>query len=174
MVLMTIKFTKVEEKAYPKLGQIEVGLQVIALKECDYEGLTGRICDIKYGKDKETENETILDIYVDFEEHDYASVESTHPHLNGTGISEVICGEDEVGFKFSEDDTFFTTAEGKAVCPNCYAPLLRVTETQEDDIVWNFENGEYVKENGVGSSNGKRCDQCNGDIDDPNETVFGY
>lgn len=172
---MTIKFSAVELKAFPKLALIASGLKVIGLKGSDYEGLEGCISEVKYGTDRETENETVLDIYVDFEEPEYASVETTHPHLNGTSISDVICGEDELGFKFeSEEAPFYTTADGKAVCPHCYAPLDRVTETQYDDIVWNFENGKYVKENGMGSSDGKRCDQCNGVLEDPNEDVFGY
>ncbi|PLS19099.1 hypothetical protein CVD28_01445 [Bacillus sp. M6-12] len=171
---MTIKFSKVELKAFPKLELITAGTKAIALKGSDYEGLEGVVTEVKYGTDKETENETILDIYVDFEEMPYASIESTHPHLNGTGISEVICGEDELGFKFEEEAPFYTTADGKAVCPHCYVAMERVTETQEDDISWNYVDGQYVKENGMGSSNGKRCDQCDGVLDDPNEEVFAY
>jgi hypothetical protein len=171
---MTIKFSKVELKAFPHLESIQSGLAVIALKGSDYEGLKGRISEVKYGADKETENETILDIYVDFEEPEYTSVETTHPHLNGTSISDVICGEDELGFLFQEEDSFHKTADGKAVCPHCFVAMERVTETQHDDISWVFEEGNYVKHSGMGDSNGKRCDQCDGVLDDPNEEVFSY
>jgi hypothetical protein len=31
-----------------------------------------------------------------------------------------------------------------------------------------------VKENGMGSSDGKRCSECNTTLDDADEQVFGY
>lgn len=171
---MAIKFSKVELKAFPKLELIERGMNVIGLKDSDYEGLKGHISDIKYGTNMESENESILDIYVNFVEMDNVSIDTTHPHLNGTSISEVICGEDELGFMFNSEDPFFTTADEKAVCPHCFEPLVRVTETQTEDICWNFTDGKYVKEDVSGSSNGKSCDTCNGDLEDTNEVVFVY
>lgn len=171
---MAIKFSKVETKAYPLIGEISVGMEVIALKESDYEGLKGTISEIQYGKEKETENETILDIHVDFEEQEYAPIETTHPNLNGTGISGVICGEDELGFQFNSLIPFYQTADNKAVCPHCYVAMETVKETQYDDITWTFKDGQYVKENGEGSSNGKKCDSCDGYIEDENESVFSY
>lgn len=171
---MAIKFTKVETKAYPLIEKITEGMVVIGLKDSDYGGLEGTISEIKYGTDKETENETILDIYIDFEEHEYASIETTHPHLNGTGIGQVICGEDELGFNFDDSSPFYVTADGKVVCPHCYEAMDRVNETQHDDITWTFQNGEYVKENADGSSDGKKCDVCDGFIEDADEEVFRY
>lgn len=171
---MAINFSKVELKAFPKLGLIQEGIRVIGLKGSDYEGLEGTIDEFQYGAEKETENETILDIHVDFEEPEFSSVEDTHPHLNGTSISDVICGEDELGFIFEDGAPFYTTSDGKAVCPHCYAPLNRVTETQSEDISWDFTKGYYVKTNGMGDSDGKRCGECDGRLDDPDEEVFRY
>jgi len=165
-------FTKAELKAYPLLNKIERGLRVVAI-DCDYEGLYGTIDEIRYGQDKETENDCILEIIVDFEEPEHGSLEYLYPHLNGTGIGQVIMSEDILGFFFEEAQILAQTADGKAICPDCHKPLEIVRETQYDDIVWTFQNGEYVKENLIGSSDGKRCDQCNAVIDD-GETVFAY
>lgn len=169
---MTIKFTKAETNAYPFIGEISVGMEVLALKDCDYEGLKGTISEIQYGNDKETENETVLDIHVDFEEHEHAPTEKTHPHLNGTGISGVICGEDELGFKFDYRIPFFQTAEGLAVCPHCHDVLRIVKETQTTGVTWTFKDGQYMKGHVEVQSDGKRCEQCDGLIEDENQKVF--
>lgn len=95
---MTNTFTKVELKAYPLLPQVEAGMEVVALKDSDYEGLFGTIDAVLYGKDKETENDTVLDIVVTFKEEEGRKIDETHPHLNGTSICEVIMGEDELDF----------------------------------------------------------------------------
>lgn len=171
---MSIQFKKVELKAYPQLEKIQVGMYVVALANSDYTGLNGVVTEILYGNDKETENDSILDIYVDFQEMDYGSIESTHPHLNGTGIGQVICGEDELGFNIEESIPFFSTADGKIVCPNCYESLSVVRETQSEDITWSFKDGSYVIDGSMGTSDGKKCQTCDGTIEDPDEMVFSY
>jgi hypothetical protein len=155
MVFMTIEFSKVELKAYPKLPLIQKGLDVIGLKGTKHEGMKGKITNVIY-EPNQTKNSSILEIIVDF------------------GDSQSICSEDELGFMFKEDDSFYTTAEGKAVCPSCYVPMDIVTEVQYDDITWRFQDGKYVKENGMGDTDGKRCAQCRARLDDDNDEVFPY
>lgn len=169
-----IQFKENEVSTYPLLEQIKIGLSVIGLQVSDYNGLNGVIKDIKYGQDKETENETILDIYVDFEEPEYSSIEKTHSHLNGTSINQVICGEDELGFLMDEQSGIYLSFEGKAVCPHCFIAMDGVTETQTTDIYWDFKNGKYVKKTGELSSEGKHCVSCNGFIEDFDAKVFIY
>lgn len=169
-----IQFKSTEVSSYPLLEQIKIGLSVTGIEVSDYKGLQGVITDIKYGQDKETENETVLDIYVDFEEPEYSSVEETHPHLNGTSINQVICGEDELGFLMDEHNGIYLSVEGKAVCPHCFIAMDGVNETQTTEICWNFENGKYVKKTGDLSSEGKHCVSCNGYIEDVNEKTFVY
>ena len=43
-----------------------VGMPVIATSESEYEGLTGRITEIRDGEDKETDNDT-PDLYCEFD-----------------------------------------------------------------------------------------------------------
>lgn len=102
------RYTKEELMAYPLLNKIEVGMSVIALPGSDYEGLEGVISDIYYGDKRETENDTIVDIEVDFKH--VVPVEETHPHLNGTGIDGVMMGEDELAFLI---DDSYQTAKGE-------------------------------------------------------------
>jgi hypothetical protein len=153
---MTITFSKVELKAYPKLPLIQKGLKVIGLKGTKYEGMKGNITNVIYVSDTKAKNSSILDITVDF------------------GDFKTICREDELGFMFEEDDLFYTNAEGKAVCPSCHVPMDIVTEVQYDDITWVFKDGVYVKMNGMGDTDGKRCAQCRARLDDDNDEVFPY
>ncbi|MFJ8531195.1 hypothetical protein [Bacillus sp. NPDC094106] len=170
---MTNKFTKVELKAYPLLPQVEAGVEVVALKGSDYEGLFGTIEAVHYGNEKETENDTVLDIVVTFEEEDGRKIEETHPHLNGTSICEVIMGEDELGFFFGVNDDFAKQLDGKYVCPSCGKGMDAVTENQAEDIQWDFKDGEYHKSTDKGYSNGKKYGECGCKFNDENE-VFSY
>ena len=167
-----IKFKKEEIKEYPLLEKIEIGLRIIAINSY-YDGLYGTISDIKYGEDKETENEGILDIYVDFEEPENGTLEELYPQLNGTGIDMVIMGEEQLGF-FFDDAPLSVSINGKAVCPNCYTEMDVINETQYDDIQWTFKDGEYVKENLAGDTNGKRCGNCDNLLPEDEEQFFMY
>lgn len=166
-----ITFSKAELKAYPLLPKIEVGMRGIATEESDYKGLEGTVSEIRYGDQRETENDTILEIIMDFEEPTHGSLEELYPVLNGTGIEQVIMGEDMMGFYFDGGNPALTP-EGKIVCPDCYKALDTVTETQYDDITWSFEDGEYRKSN-AGSSDGKKCPECNAYIE-AEEDILGY
>lgn len=170
---MTNTFTKVELKAYPLLPQAEAGLEVVALKGSDYEGLFGTIDDVLYGKDKKTENETVLDIIVTFKEEEGRGIAETHPHLNGTSICEVIMGEDELAFFFTDSDKLAQQLDGKYICPSCGVGMSSVTEYQGETIQWDFEDGEYQKSITNGYSDGKKCGECNSKINDEDE-VFSY
>lgn len=164
-----------KEKAMEFESKITEGVRVLAINACEYEGLERTISDVRTGKNKEFGNEGYFEIIVDFEEPKYSSVKETHPHLNGTSIEQVACNEFELAFKLEgEDELFFKMLDGRVACPNCYAPMNTVRETQYDDITWTFVDGKYVKENGLGSSDGKYCDQCNHTLDDDDEKCFGY
>lgn len=80
-----------------KLENIEVGMFVVGNEEEYYEGLGGYIAEIRKDKKSfETENDTEYEIVVNFIETGDMGV--THPGLNGTGVSQVIMGEDELIF----------------------------------------------------------------------------
>ena len=167
-----IRFKKEEIKEYPLLEKIEIGLRVIAINSV-YDGLYGTIADIKYDQDKETENESILDIYVNFEEPKNGTLEELYPQLNGTGIDMVIMGEDELGF-FFDDAPLAVSINGKTICPNCYKEIDIVNETQYDDIRWIFKNGKYIKETLMGDTNGKRCGNCDNLLPEDEGQFFMY
>ncbi|MDF2879656.1 MAG: hypothetical protein K0R54_213 [Clostridiaceae bacterium] len=152
-----IKFTDEEIKKYPLLSNIEIGQCVLALDNNDYAKLRGVISDIKYGKDKETENEDILDIYVDFEEPE--NLDELYPHLNGTGVDQLIMAEDMLGFYFEAYEVPISI-NNMIVCENCCTEVKIINETQYDDIKWTFENGDYKKENLQGDTAGKTCGNC--------------
>ncbi|HDR7922675.1 hypothetical protein [Bacillus paranthracis] len=170
---MTNTFTKVELKAYPLLPQVESGMEVVALKDSDYKGLFGTIDAVLYGKDKETENDTVLDIVVTFKEEEGRKIEETHPHLNGTSICEVIMGEDELGFFFTVSNNLAQQLDGKYVCSACGKGMTSITEHQGETIQWTFEDGDYQKSITNEYSDGKKCGECGCEINDENE-VFSY
>ncbi|MFF2532343.1 hypothetical protein ACFVS2_25875 [Brevibacillus sp. NPDC058079] len=174
---MSIEFKMSELKAYPLLPQIEVGMRVLATDETNYAGLFGSITEIRYGDQKETENDTILEIVVDFEQPENLNLEETNPGLNGTGIDQIIMSEEDLGFKFLSEEfidyNFYMMANRKIVCPNCLYPVERVIEEQYEEITWTFKNGDYEKETGVGRSDGKRCGKCKNLLQDTNE-FFAY
>lgn len=108
-VVGAIPYTKEELEAYPLLNQVQVGMTVIGLPGSDYEGLEGVVTDIYYGENRETENDTIVDIEVDFK--NVCELEETHPHLNGTGIEGVMMGEDELAFLIGDS---YMTGKGES------------------------------------------------------------
>lgn len=153
---LDLNYTQEELNQYPLLPKIEVGMTVVALPDSDYEGLGGVITDILYGETRETENETILDIVVDFEE--YAPIEKTHPHLNGTGISGVMMGEDELAFAFDVENTYLT-AKGQLYCNECSELKTTVVQTIEEDHRWEWTGEKY--EHSVSYGDGyKTFDDC--------------
>lgn len=135
---MNINFTDEELKEFPLLAKIEEGMEVIAMNDSYYVGLKGHICDIKYDEDKETDNEDILDIYVDFEvpthvtdglseykAYDAAQeyLDKYYPELNGTSIGEVIMGEDMLGYKFDQDSEDFISITGNKISPVTFCEI---------------------------------------------------
>lgn len=158
---------KAEELAqYPLLSKIEVGQSVIALPESDYKGISGVITEILYGESRETENETILDIVVDFDTD--LPLEDTHPHLNGTGIGNVFMGEDELAFAFDHYNQY-VSAKGQLYCKECEELKLRVNKHHAKSESWTWgENGqEYGNEQ---SSSYMSFDDCGHEVYD----VEGY
>lgn len=163
------------------IDNIKVDMKVLAI-DSDYKKLNGWIIDIKKGEEKETENETLLDIYVAFEETD--DLIKTHPHLWDResfpnevippALDCVIMGEDELAYYQEEEDELPITLEGIFVCTNCGEKLDHVTETQYDDITWWFEDGRYIKYEGSGDTNHKRCPYCDIRIDDDQQIMFPY
>ncbi|BCO16097.1 hypothetical protein_gp044 [Bacillus phage vB_BceM_WH1] len=112
-------FTDDELFKYPYLNFISVGGEVIALKDSMYDGLKGVIEEVRYGEERETENDCILDIVVTYHATD-EEVAISHPQLNGTSICEVIMGEDELGFLIEAiNRDSYLTAAGVPVCPTC-------------------------------------------------------
>jgi hypothetical protein len=169
-----IKFSKAELKAYPLLSKLEVGMRGIFATDDDtsaYKGLEGTVSEIRYGNEKETEKDSILEIVMDFEEPPHGDLEEIFSGINGTGMKQLFLGEDMVGFYF-DGGNLALTLEGKIVCPDCHKALDTVTETQYDDITWSFENGEYHKSNS-GASDGKKCPECNAYIE-AEEDILGY
>lgn len=69
------------------IEKFTIGTQVLCIQE-DYEGLIGSIDEVRSGEDKESENEGLYDIYVDFEEVE--GMNQKYPHLNGTGVGGLI------------------------------------------------------------------------------------
>lgn len=160
---MTMNYTQEELNQYPLLSKIEIGMEVIALPDSDYNGLGGVITDILYGDKRETENETIVDIVVDFEE--FAPVEKTHPHLNGTGISGVMMGEDELAFHI---DGAYMSGKGQLYCEECSELKATVLQTREEDHRWEWtgENYEHSVSHGGGY---KKFDDCGHEVYGANE-----
>ena len=79
-----------------KLDEIQEGMYVVG-KDDYYEGLVGTVDVIRRDKSEfETENNTELEIVVDFVETD--DIEESHPDLNGTSVDQLIMGEDELVF----------------------------------------------------------------------------
>lgn len=152
-----VNYTQEELNEYPLLPKIEVGMAVVALPDSDYEGLGGVVTDILYGEARETENETILDIVVDFEEH--APLEKTHPHLNGTGIGGVMMGEDELAFVFDVEGTYLT-AKGQLYCDECSELKTKIVEEKTETSTWVWTDKGYVQtvEHGVGLKHFKGCE----------------
>lgn len=161
-----MKFKAEELAQYPLLSKIEVGQSVIALPDSDYNGLAGVITEILYGEERETENETILDIVVDFEEVE--PLEKTHPHLNGTGIGNVFMGEDELVFAFDHYNQY-VSAKGQLYCKECEELKLRVNKHHAKSESWTWgDNGqEYGNEQ---SSSYLSFDDCGHEVYD----VEGY
>lgn len=117
-----IKYTQAELIKYPLLTKIMEDMTVVAI-DCDYAKLEGVITEIRYGADRETENEGILEIIVDFyipdevftgleqdsdasDEAFNAYVYKHYPHLNGTSIEQVIMSEEILVFYFIEEGLF--------------------------------------------------------------------
>lgn len=141
-------FTKEELNQYPLLSQIQVGMDVIALPDSDYNGLTGVITDILYGETRETENETIVDIVVDF--NDEGPLEKTHPHLNGTGVGGVMMGEDELVFDLNNNGVF-VSGKGQLYCEDCSELKTEVVQTSQSEHHWEWTGEKYeynVSQNG--------------------------
>lgn len=172
MTMTAICFTKEELKKYPLISQIEIGMRVIANDLSYYKGLKGTITEIRYGNEKETDNDTILEIIVDFEEPQYGSLEHLYPELNGTSIGQVIMDEESLGFYFN-GNPIAQDAKGQIICPDCHKSLNHVSETQFEDIYWNLEDGKWVKSISDGDSNGKRCPYCDARLDDE-ESILMY
>lgn len=108
-------FTDEEKKAYPLIDKIQRNMQVVALEGESYEGLKGSITEIRYGDQKETENDCILEIVVDFKKPLHGTLEELYPHLNGTGIEQVIMDEGCLGFYFEGETSYPVTAVGLKV-----------------------------------------------------------
>lgn len=141
-------FTKEELNQYPLLSQIQVGMDVIALPDSDYNGLTGVITDILYGETRQTENETIVDIEVDF--NDEGPLEETHPHLNGTGVGGVMMGEDELVFDLNNNGVF-VSGKGQLYCEDCSELKTAVVQTSQSEHHWEWTGEKYeynVSQNG--------------------------
>ena len=155
-----INFKEEEVKKYPLLTQLQKGLSVFALNNNDYGKLRGEIVELHYGEDRETENECVLEIVVDFEEPSALARKTVYANLNGTSVEMVIMAEDEIAVCFNGVDYQLLT--GQLACENCCKPIERVEETQNEYIewVWNPETQEYVKENSGGDTEGRRCSEC--------------
>lgn len=163
------------------INEIHVGMKVLAI-DSGFKGLEGEIIDIKKGDEKETDNDSILDIYVAFDEP--YNLKETHAHLFDTwsfpdevippSLDSVIMAEDMLAYYQYDEDELPITLEGQYVCIDCITPLDYVTEIQHDFIEWRFKDGEYIKYDDDGGTDYKRCPYCNIRIDDDNMTMFPY
>lgn len=91
-----IKFKKEEIEKFEGIQDIEVGGFVRANENTVYDGLIGTIIELRYGEEKETDNDSILEIIVDFEEKQ--NMDQLYPELNGTSVKSVIMGEDDLHY----------------------------------------------------------------------------
>ena len=78
-----------------KLTNIEENMLVVGKPGDYYEGLAGTITEVRRDRANfETENESAYEIMTDFSETNDMS--KTHSDLNGTGVTDLIMGEDEL------------------------------------------------------------------------------
>ncbi len=65
--------------------------------------------------------------------------------------------------------------EGKFICPNCGKPMNKVTQTQYDDITWEWddEDKRYVKKDS-GSAEHCHCGECDTDLGYDIGEMLGY
>lgn len=150
-----------------------ISLNVIGLQGTDYEGLIGTIDRVLTKNNGETNSDFKMAIVVDFQEPEYPSIKSTHPHLNGTSIHQVIFTDTDdsirdLGFFRNINSNFAHDLNGKIVCPSCYVPLNRFIETKYDDTNWYWDEEEkkYIKEC-ERTSEGKKCDNCYYELEGP-------
>lgn len=112
--MKNIAFTAEELREYPKLNEIEEGLTVVANEASYYEGLIGVIAEVRYEEDeRETENDTILEIVVDFEEVE--NMDDKYSALNGTSVSQVIMDEESLNFYFNSNLNSLMNAKGELI-----------------------------------------------------------
>lgn len=162
--MSNITFKQEELELFPYLYLIFPGEEVIALKGSMYDGLKGVIEEIRYGDERETENDCILDIVVTYHATD-EEVAISHPQLNGTSICEVIMGEDELGFIIEaiNRDTYLTAA-GVPVCPTCLEGIDEViVQTIQTDKYKSYK-GHLLKQPGGHTDEITTCLRCNNRI----------
>lgn len=167
-----ITFTAEDLKQYPLLMQLKEGQRVLAIASSDYGQLLGDIIEIRYGNDKETENECIVEIIVDFDEPDAYLRTTKYAVLNGTSVEEVIMDEAEIAVCINGTDYQLLT--GQLVCEWCANPIIRATETQQCYISWTWDpdKNEYIKEDEGGDTNHKRCSQCDSRLEAENILIY--
>ena len=80
-----------------KMDEIAEGMLVVGKWNDDYEGLVGFIDEVRRdANERETQNETKLELVIDFYETSDLSI--SHSHLNGTSVDQLFLGEDELVF----------------------------------------------------------------------------
>lgn len=158
-----IIFSKEILEALPLVKNVEIGMGVVANETSDFGGLEGTLSSIRFGAERETDNEGILEIIVDFNEHDYMNLSISNPNVHVSNLEQAIMNEEMLGFKFKNSSTV-QTLDGRIVCQSCFASLDCVTETQFEDISWSLVDGVWKKSVSE-DSEGKRCPQCENSLE---------
>ena len=163
-----LTFKKEELERYPLLEKLEIGTEVLALKDSPYENLKGEIVELNYNKeDRVSENDCIIEIVVDFEEPSTNDRLTKYACLNGTSVENVVMTEEgEIAFLF-DDANGYQLLTGQLVCEWCLNPLTSIEETQYDYIGWDWnpKTMSYIKREPSGDTNHKRCTQCDSRIE---------
>lgn len=117
-----VTFRKKDLEEYPRLVELKIGKEVIALEGTIYAGMKGRIVDLRYDlEDRGTKNPGILEIEVDF---DYlptfyykVNFQPLGLKQSNVNIKSVIMSEEYVGLRAS--DEFWYSLQNKKVCELC-------------------------------------------------------
>lgn len=124
------KFKVEELKVYPYLEKLHIGQSVIALEGDIFEGMKGEIVGINYNKeDRETENESVVEIVVSFDERDFTQLrfkknfEAHYETMEDVSIDYVVMDEETIGI-LDMCGLNYKTLKGESVCMDCGKVLV--------------------------------------------------
>ena len=140
--------------------------RVLGLQGTKYEGLLGEIT--AYFMEEPEEKKRTRNLLV--------NVAFTHPEgagARGTEKEQIVPVE-QLGF-FKGDHSIPKTFYGQSVCDSCYMPIVKVEQTQQDDIEWHWdEEGKRYFKISKGDSEKKKCGHCGNRLEDEDDMSFPY